>query len=340
MKKIITSLLILFLSFPLTAQIDYLEPAKSLTAYKGELGEYYRNVFALLNTGFQTQSSVCYYVIPSFSPEYAMSVEKKNGQCFLISNTLSHTYWQSEKGTVKVDKKMVGITPALYQSLGSIFRLVTNQIQDMDGFSGGMDGIVYYFASTDARGKTMMGRKWSPEKGTLMERLVQICQSAYILSMGGNLSEKALANEASALLKELQERTKEYPDAYKKPMYVGVYSIGLQQKGLAGKQRIDELPHFSKGTVEEYIAAQMVYPAALLTKNSSGYALCEFTIDKEGTILRPHILKSSAPEFAEEALRIVKGMPKWTPALTGGKAIECDYTLYIPFRPQLYRERK
>ena len=137
-------------------------------------------------------------------------------------------------------------------------------------------------------------------------------------------------------MKELQQRTKEQPDAYKKPMYVGIYQVGPQQRSLSGKQ-IEELAHLSGTTPEEYIADQMVYPENLLAKNISGYALCEFTIDKEGVILRPHILKATHSEFAEEALRIVKGMPKWSPALAGGKPTDSNYTLYIPFRPKLYK---
>ena len=35
----------------------------------------------------------------------------------------------------------------------------------------------------------------------------------------------------------------------------------------------------------------------------------------------------------------MKEMPNWTPALVGGKAVESDYTLYVPFRPQLYKEQ-
>ena len=89
----------------------------------------------------------------------------------------------------------------------------------------------------------------------------------------------------------------------------------------------------------KYIAGQMVYPADLLEKNIPGFALCEFTIDKEGVILRPHIVRSTHPEFAEEALRIVKGMPKWAPALVEGKPADSNYTLYIPFRPQNYRAK-
>ena len=52
-----------------------------------------------------------------------------------------------------------------------------------------------------------------------------------------------------------------------------------------------------------------------------------------------HIVRSTHPEFAEEALRIVKGMPKWAPALVEGKPTDSNYTLYIPFRPQNYRAK-
>lgn len=337
MKKIVISLLLLFFSFHLSAQTDYLEPVKPLDTYPGELGEYYRNVFSLLSADFQPQPYARFIVIPSFSPEYAMSVEKKNGRYCLISNTLSRTYWQAEKGTVKSEKKSVFISQSLYLSLGAIFRLATGQIQDLDGSSAGLDGVVYYFASTDSKGNILSGRKWSPKKGTLMERLVLVCQSAYLLSIGENISEDTLANEADVLLKELQKRTKEQPDAHNRPIYVGIYKVGPQLTTNSGKP-VEELPKLSSGAPEKYVESEMVYPESLLAKNIEGYVLCEFTIDKTGAILRPHILKSTRPEFAEEVLRIVKGMPDWIPAMSEGKAVETNYTLYVPFRIQAYRE--
>ena len=55
-----------------------------------------------------------------------------------------------------------------------------------------------------------------------------VCQSAYMLSRGEDIAEQAVAEEAAALLKELQQRTKEQPDAYKKPMYVGIYQVQIE----------------------------------------------------------------------------------------------------------------
>lgn len=47
---------------------------------------------------------------------------------------------------------------------GCHFRTVTSQVQDLDGSTAGLDGVVYYFTSTDAKGTNQMGRKWSPKK--------------------------------------------------------------------------------------------------------------------------------------------------------------------------------
>ena len=46
MKKIVFTFLILTFSFRLAAQIDYLEPVRPFSTYKGELGDYYHNVFS------------------------------------------------------------------------------------------------------------------------------------------------------------------------------------------------------------------------------------------------------------------------------------------------------
>ena len=83
-EKIVFCLLLLTFLFALYL-IDYLEPVKPFSTYTGELGEYYRSVFSLLNTGFQKQPYARFAAIPSFSPEYAMSVEKRNGRYTLVS---------------------------------------------------------------------------------------------------------------------------------------------------------------------------------------------------------------------------------------------------------------
>ncbi|WP_462431956.1 energy transducer TonB, partial [Bacteroides nordii] len=90
-------------------------------------------------------------------------------------------------------------------------------------------------------------------------------------------------------------------------------------------------------TPESYAAKHLIYPPTLLAKAAKGYALCQFTINREGEVINAHILKYSHSEFANEALRIVKSMPKAVPAMSEGSPVACNYVLYIPFRPTLAR---
>ena len=145
-----------------------------------------------------------------------MSVEKRNGRYTLVSNTLSRTYWQAEKGTVTVDTKSVVISASPISVFRGYLSFGDRAGTGFGRFYGWFGWNCLFFSSTDAKGKEQMGRKWSPEKGTLMERLVLVCQSAYMLSRGENISEQTLAVDTAALLKALQQRTKEEPDAYKR----------------------------------------------------------------------------------------------------------------------------
>lgn len=338
MKKILSIFLFLFLTIQAMAQVDYLEPVRDFSSYKGELGEYYHNAFTLLNTGFNARPHARFSVLPSFSPEYALSVETKNGKYYLLSNTLSQSCWQADKDRIKVISRSVAIDKPLYQWMGELFLLVTSQIQDLDGSTAGLDGSTYYFASTSGNGKIALGEKWSPNRGTRMERLVQVCESAYLLSTGKQIAESAICSEAAALIKDLRNRAKATPDEFKQPKYAGLFQTGVQV-GRGNQQEIEEEPRFPEIQPEAYAVSRLTYPATLLETSVKGYALCQFTINKEGKVVDPLILKYSHPEFAKEALKIVKGMPQWVPAMIDNKPVECTYVLYVPFRPWIYKER-
>ena len=299
MKKTTTILLLLFLlSCRVMGQIDYLEPIKDYTKYKDELSGYYCNVFSLLNTGLTKQPYAQYTALPSFSPEYTVSTEVQGGKYYLVSNTLSQNSWQAERNQIKVNRKSVAISKALYQAFGELLQLTTGQIQDMDGSTTGLDGTTYYFSATNDKGKVMTGKKWSPDSATLMGRLVQICESAYALSTGKEVPESMIIKDTQTLLKDLRDRNKAFPDEYKQPKYSGIFPAGLWQSIESGKE-LEAIPQFPEGTPETYAAKHMTYPPSLLEKSIKGYALCQFTVSREGNVTNAHILQYSHPEFAE-----------------------------------------
>ena len=57
-----------------------------------------------------------------------------------------------------------------------------------------------------------------------------------------------------------------------------------------------------------------------------------FTINADGSISDPKVVRSLDKELDAEALRVVGLMPKWIPAKMNGKSKKSKYTLPIVFK--------
>ena len=72
-------------------------------------------------------------------------------------------------------------------------------------------------------------------------------------------------------------------------------------------------PEFPGGvdSMYQYIAKNLKYPNSALEQNIEGVVLCEFIIEKDGSVSNVKIIKSLHPLCDEEAMRVIKLMPKW-----------------------------
>lgn len=55
----------------------------------------------------------------------------------------------------------------------------------------------------------------------------------------------------------------------------------------------------------------------------NGRIYVEFVMEEDGSIGQTSIKRGLEPLFDDEALRVVRAMPKWKPAMEGGKPIRC-----------------
>ncbi len=62
-----------------------------------------------------------------------------------------------------------------------------------------------------------------------------------------------------------------------------------------------------------------------------GVVLVEFTVEENGSLSSPEIKVRLFPDCDENALQIVRAMPRWQPATYEGKSIRCPYSLPVPF---------
>lgn len=98
---------------------------------------------------------------------------------------------------------------------------------------------------------------------------------------------------------------------------------------------VEKMPEFPNGTMAmyEFIKDNIQYPQKAKEEGIQGRAICQFVINKDGSICGAEIVKSSGNELLDvEAIRLIKNMPAWTPGMNKGKYVRVKYTVPIIFR--------
>ena len=93
------------------------------------------------------------------------------------------------------------------------------------------------------------------------------------------------------------------------------------------------VPRFPGGqdSLKMYIKTHTKYPRCARKHNITGVIEVDFVVQKDGSLKNIHVLKSLCKACDKEAIRVVKGMPKWQPGMMGRNPMEMDYHVDIPF---------
>lgn len=96
------------------------------------------------------------------------------------------------------------------------------------------------------------------------------------------------------------------------------------------------MPKFPGGTqgLMQYLARNIKYPTIAQENKEQGKVVLKMVIGTDGRLSNIKIIESVSPELDIEAMRVVKGMPKWEPGLQDGKPVPVEYTLPVTFRLQ------
>ena len=82
----------------------------------------------------------------------------------------------------------------------------------------------------------------------------------------------------------------------------------------------------------QYLASGVRYPEDAMKAKIQGRVVVRFDVLDNGTVANPEIEKGVSPSLDAEALRVVGGMPRWTPARENGKNITTSYVIPVEFR--------
>ena len=79
----------------------------------------------------------------------------------------------------------------------------------------------------------------------------------------------------------------------------------------------------------DFIAKSVVYPEKAKADGVEGKVFVQFIVDTDGSIAEATVLHGVGGECDDEALRVVKSMPKWQPATFKGKPVRSKYVMPI-----------
>ena len=100
-------------------------------------------------------------------------------------------------------------------------------------------------------------------------------------------------------------------------------------------QVVEVQPEFPGGMKEmmKYIQSNLKYPEAAKAAGAEGKAFVQFVVKADGSISDVQVMRSTGNESLDaEALRVVKAMPKWRPAMNKGKAVNVKFVLPIVYK--------
>ncbi len=100
-------------------------------------------------------------------------------------------------------------------------------------------------------------------------------------------------------------------------------------------QVVEVQPEFPGGMKEmmKFIQNSLKYPDAAKAAGVEGKAFVQFVVKSDGSIDNVEIMRSSGNESLDaEALRVVKAMPKWKPAMNKGKAVNVKFVLPVVYK--------
>ena len=97
---------------------------------------------------------------------------------------------------------------------------------------------------------------------------------------------------------------------------------------------VEQMPTFPGGEAElmKFIRENLKYPLSAQKEGIQGRVILRFVVSKTGSIENITILRSLEPACDEEAIRLIKSMPRWIPGKQNGNAVPVYYTLPVVFK--------
>ncbi|WP_242923733.1 energy transducer TonB [Pontibacter liquoris] len=99
---------------------------------------------------------------------------------------------------------------------------------------------------------------------------------------------------------------------------------------------VEKMPEFAGGekALFKFLSQNITYPVRARQANVEGLVIVTFVVAVTGEIQDVTVLKGLGYGTEEEAVRVIRKMPSWSPGRQNGRAVPVRYTLPIRFNMQ------
>lgn len=101
--------------------------------------------------------------------------------------------------------------------------------------------------------------------------------------------------------------------------------------------KVEQMPSFMGGdlmTFRNWVMTKLRYPQIAQENNITGRVLLQFVIEKDGALTNIQVIQTPDSSLSDEAIRVLKTSPKWTPGKQRNQTVRVKYTLPVDFRIQ------
>lgn len=97
---------------------------------------------------------------------------------------------------------------------------------------------------------------------------------------------------------------------------------------------VEQMPSFPDGTAAllKFLAQNIEYPTIAKENGVEGMVVVQFVVERDGSIAGAQVVKGIGAGCDEEALRVVRAMPKWQPGKQRGQPVRVQFNLPIRFK--------
>lgn len=135
------------------------------------------------------------------------------------------------------------------------------------------------------------------------------------------ISNETVVGDPNAVDIVVDETSKKEEPVDIKPVEEEVFTVVEQQAEFQGGQ----------SAMGKFLQKNLRYPPPAQRANVSGKVFLSFVVDRNGDISDVSVLKGLGFGCDEEAIRVVKSMPKWNPGKQSGRSVKSKFNLPISF---------